>query len=206
MQAKERDAPGRRGPWVRLVGLDPGLRHTGWGVIEVDGNRMRAVAAGSIDTDGERPLAERLRQLHIGLTGVLAEYQPDEAAVEETFVNRNPVSTLKLGMARGVVLLVPALARLPVHEYPANVIKKSVVGAGHADKQQMQIMVNHLLPGCTFSSADAADALAVAICHAHHRATLAVWSAAAAEQGAGTGQGTGRRRAGNGGPGRGAQR
>lgn len=160
---------------MRLLGLDPGLRHTGWGVIEVQGNRLSHVADGAVHSDGGRPLAERLVQLHDGLTQIIERHRPDAAAVEETFVNKNPTSTLKLGLARGVVLLVPALAGLPVAEYPANLIKKSVVGAGHAEKQQVQRMVKLLLPGCLIESPDAADALAVAICHAHHAGTLDRW-------------------------------
>jgi len=162
---------------MRLLGLDPGLRHTGWGVIEVDGVHLRYLADGAVDSDGRLDLARRLVQLHDGLAAVLAAWRPDEAAVEETFVNKNPTSTLKLGLARGVVLLVPALAGLPVAEYPANLIKKSVVGAGHAAKEQVQMMVRRLLPGCLMATADAADALAVAICHAHHAATRERWAA-----------------------------
>ena len=163
---------------MRLIGLDPGLRHTGWGVIEASGSRLRYVADGAVHTDGNRSLAERLVQLHEGLSAVIAAFKPDAAAVEETFVNKNPTSTLKLGLARGVTLLVPALAGLPVAEYPANLIKKSVVGAGHAAKPQIQMMVRRLLPGCLMEPADAADALAVAICHAHHAATRERWLAA----------------------------
>jgi len=158
---------------MRILGLDPGLRHTGWGDLDVDGNRLRYIADGSVDSDDKADLAIRLVQLHDGLAAVLREWAPDEAAVEETFVNKNPTSTLKLGLARGVVLLVPALAGLRVAEYGANHIKKSVVGAGHADKTQVQHMVRMLLPGTTFRTPDAADALAVAICHAHHRQTEA---------------------------------
>jgi crossover junction endodeoxyribonuclease RuvC len=164
---------------TRLIGLDPGLRHTGWGVIDVEGSRLRFVAAGAIHPGTERPIAERLVALHDGLARLIAEFQPAAAAVEETFVNQNAASTLKLGLARGVALLVPALAGLSVTEYPANLIKKSVVGAGHADKAQVQMMVRRLLPGCAPDSADAADALAVAICHAHHAATRRVWKIAA---------------------------
>ncbi|MFZ5792806.1 MAG: crossover junction endodeoxyribonuclease RuvC [Pseudomonadota bacterium] len=160
---------------MRLLGLDPGLRHTGWGVIEVRGNRLSHVADGAVHSDGDKPLAERLVQLHDGLARIIERHRPDEAAVEETFVNKNPTSTLKLGLARGVVLLVPALAGLPVAEYPANLVKKSVVGAGHAEKQQVQRMVKLLLPGCLIESPDAADALAVAICHAHHAGTFERW-------------------------------
>src|SRR5438270_7679851 len=133
---------------MRLIGIDPGLRHTGWGIIEASGSRLIHVADGAVHTDGNRSLAERLVQLHDGLRDVIAKYRPLAAAVEETFVNKNPTSTLKLGHARGVVLLVPALAGLSVAEYPANLIKKSVVGAGHAGKPQVQMMVRILLPGC----------------------------------------------------------
>ena len=163
---------------MRLLGLDPGLQHTGWGVIEVDGSRLTFVAAGVVNSSPKRPLAERLVEIHDGLRDVIDTYQPAEAAVEETFVNKNPTSTLKLGLARGVVLLTPALYSLKVAEYPANLIKKSVVGAGHAQKEQVQAMVRVLLPAAASAgSADAYDALAVAICHAHHRASLLKWGA-----------------------------
>lgn len=162
-------------PPIRILGLDPGLRRTGWGVIDAQGSRLCHVANGTVQSDDALPLAQRLVQLHAGLVEVLRAWTPDEAAVEETFVNRNPTSTLKLGLARGVALVVPALGGLPVAEYPANLIKKSVVGAGHADKIQVQMMVRTLLPGCTIATADAADALAVAICHAHHAATRRSW-------------------------------
>ncbi len=165
---------------MRLIGLDPGLRHTGWGVIEAGGSRLRYVADGAVHTDASLPLAERLVQLHSGLSEVIAAFAPTAAAVEETFVNKNPTTTLKLGLARGVALLVPAQAGIPVAEYPANLIKKSVVGAGHAAKPQIQMMVRRLLPGCLTETADAADALAVAICHAHHAATRMRWAAAEA--------------------------
>lgn len=160
---------------MRLIGLDPGLRNTGWGVIDVSGNRLTHVANGAVQPDVGNPLAWRLRELHDGLMEILSLYSPDEAAVEETFVNRNASSTLKLGEARGVVLLAPALAGLKVAEYSANRVKKSVVGAGHADKEQVQHMVRRILPGCDISNADAADALAVAICHAHFGATESIW-------------------------------
>jgi crossover junction endodeoxyribonuclease RuvC len=163
---------------LRLLGIDPGLRHTGWGVIEVAGSHLRYVADGAIHPDPGLSLSERLVALHDGLAGIIAQHEPDEAAVEETFVNKNPSSTLKLGLARGVALLVPALAGMPVAEYPANLIKKSLVGAGHADKAQVQMMVRRLLPGCALASADSADALAVAICHAHHAGTARAWRAA----------------------------
>ncbi len=156
---------------MRLLGIDPGLRHTGWGVIDVDGNRLSHVANGVISADDGLPLAQRLVQIQKGLERVIETHRPDEAAVEETFVNKNPVSTLKLGQARGVALLVPASAGIAVAEYPANKVKKSVTGAGHAAKEQVQMMVGVLLPGSGAANADAADALAVAICHAHHRET-----------------------------------
>ena len=162
-------------PPVRLLGLDPGLRHTGWGVIAVAGNRLTHVADGAVHSDDGCPLAERLCQLHDALTEVLERYRPDEAAVEETFVNNNAVSTLKLGQARAVALLVPAQAGLAVAEYANNMVKKAVVGQGRADKTQVQAMVRLLLPGCAITTPDAADALAVAICHAHHRASWAMW-------------------------------
>ena len=157
---------------MRLIGLDPGLRFTGWGVIEVEGNRLRHVAHGVIKVTTEGSLSDRLRDLFEGVAAVVEAQRPLEAAVEETFVNVNPGSTLKLGQARGVVLLAPARAGLPVYEYAANLVKKSVVGAGHADKRQVAMMVGRLLPGVV-ATADAADALAIAICHAHHRATRA---------------------------------
>jgi crossover junction endodeoxyribonuclease RuvC len=156
---------------MRLMGLDPGLRHTGWGVIQAVGNRLSHVADGVISTDDTLPLAARLAQLYEGLARLIREFAPAEVAVEETFVNVNPVSTLKLGQARGVALLAPAHAGIAVAEYPPNLIKKSVVGTGHAAKEQVQMMVKTLLPGAVLNSPDAADALAVAICHAHHRGT-----------------------------------
>jgi crossover junction endodeoxyribonuclease RuvC len=163
---------------MRVLGLDPGLRHTGWGVIDVAGNRLSHVADGVVHAPTNLPLAERLVVLFRQLTAVLERFRPDEAAVEESFVNKNAASTLKLGVARGVVLLVPAERGVPVAEYSANLVKKSVVGAGHAEKAQVQMMVRRLLPGCAIVEADAADALAVAICHAHHMSTLRAWSAA----------------------------
>jgi crossover junction endodeoxyribonuclease RuvC len=156
---------------MRVVGLDPGLRHTGWGVIDVAGNRLTHVADGVVHAATDQPLAMRLVSLFRQITAVLERFQPDEAAVEETFVNRNPASTLKLGVARGVVLLAPAERGLPVAEYSANLVKKAVVGAGHAEKSQVQLMVGRLLSGRSSSEPDAADALAVAICHAQHAAS-----------------------------------
>jgi len=162
---------------MRIIGLDPGLQHTGWGIIDQDGSRLSFVAAGRISSVASQPLAERLVDIHTGLVAVLDAHQPDTAAVEETFVNKNPTSTLKLGLARGVALLTPALHKLKVYEYPANLIKKSVVGAGHAGKEQVQMMVRVILPASKADSPDAADALAVAICHAHHMGTLDRWGA-----------------------------
>ncbi len=155
---------------MRILGLDPGLVHTGWGVIESVQNRLRYVASGRINPPTDLLLPERLAFLDTALAEILTTYQPDCAAVEETFVNMNAASTLKLGQARGVVLLAPARAGLPVGEYGANRVKKSVVGVGHATKDQVLLMVQTLLnlKGQSFGSADAADALAVAICHAHH--------------------------------------
>jgi crossover junction endodeoxyribonuclease RuvC len=153
---------------MRLIGFDPGLRATGWGVIEADAGRLFYVADGVVTTDNDLPLAQRLVQLADGLSQLIRAYGPTEAAVEETFVNKNAVSTLKLGQARGIALLVPARAGIPVAEYLPNLVKKTVVGTGHAAKQQVQMMVRILLPGAVMATADAADALAVAICHAHH--------------------------------------
>ncbi|MEI7607517.1 MAG: crossover junction endodeoxyribonuclease RuvC [Rhodospirillaceae bacterium] len=161
---------------ARLIGIDPGLQHTGWGVIDVAGNSLRHVADGALHSRADCSLSERLCQLYDALVEVIATWKPDEAAVEEIFVNKNPASTLKLGMARGVALLVPARAGLPVSEYPTNLVKKSVVGAGHAEKAQVQMMMRVLLPGCTIKTADAADALAVAVCHAHHRSIRKLWA------------------------------
>ncbi len=165
---------------MRLLGLDPGLGTTGWGVIEFDRGRLAYVACGIVATDPARPLAARLVQLADGLEAVLTAHRPDEAAVEETFVNRNAVSTLRLGQARGIALLVPARAGLFVAEYLPNLVKKTVVGTGHAAKEQVQMMIGVLLPGARLGSADAADALAVAICHAHHRGMAAVAARVAA--------------------------
>jgi crossover junction endodeoxyribonuclease RuvC len=164
---------------ARLLGIDPGLRFTGWGLVLVDGNRLRHIADGVIATDSEAGVPERLRVLHDALMALIAEHRPDEAAVEETYVNRNGTATLKLGYARGVALLAPALAGIPVAEYGAKSVKLSVVGTGGADKVQVQEMVRRLLPGSLIRRADAADALAVAICHAHHRASRLRWAAGA---------------------------
>lgn len=154
---------------IRILGLDLGLRNTGWGIIDVEGSHLKYVAHGVIRSDSSHQLPYRLEQLFQGLTKVIDQYQPTEGAVEETFVNANPASALKLGMARGVVLLTPALSGLVVGEYSANKVKKSVVGVGHADKNQVAQMVQRLLRNCGPVTADGADALAVAICHSHHR-------------------------------------
>jgi crossover junction endodeoxyribonuclease RuvC len=154
---------------IRILGIDPGLRRTGWGIIESDGVRLGYVASGHITSDGEAELAYRLRELYDGLIGVIGTWRPVEAAVEETFVNENARATLKLGQARGMALLAPAIKGLKVAEYQPNLVKKTVIGAGHAEKRQIQVMVGFLLPKARFESADEADALAIAICHANHR-------------------------------------
>lgn len=159
---------------IRILGIDPGLRKTGWGVVVSEGSKLGFVACGCVESDGGLSLPERLRQLHEGLTRIVSSFAPEEVAVEETFVNRDPQSALKLGQARGVALVVPALAGLDVAEYAANLVKKTVVGVGHADKKQVQMMIRVLLPKAETSSADAADALAVAICHAQHRGRRAL--------------------------------
>lgn len=163
---------------MRLIGLDPGLRVTGWGVIEARDNRLTHVADGAVKTDEAAPMSARLAALFEALAQVIDLFTPEEAAVEETFVSRNPSSTLKLGQARGVVMLAPARAGIPVAEYSTNLVKKSLVGAGHAAKNQVELMIRILLPGAELATPDAADALAVAVCHAHHRATQRRWSAA----------------------------
>ncbi len=154
---------------IRIIGIDPGLRRTGWGVIESDGVRLSYVASGHVKSTDKEELSYRLRELYEGICSVLASFHPQEAAVEETFVNDNPRSTLKLGQARGMAMLAPAMKGIRVAEYPPNLIKKTVVGAGHAEKKQIQMMVGMLLPRAKFDSADEADALAIAICHANHR-------------------------------------
>ena len=154
---------------IRIVGFDPGLRRTGWGAIEVISNRLIFLGSGLITSDHKRDLASRLLQLHEGIEAVLERVSPDEVAVEQTFVNKDAAATLKLGQARAIALLAPAQAGLPVSEYAPNAVKKTVVGVGHADKNQVQVMVKMLLPKATFASEDAADALAIAICHAHQR-------------------------------------
>lgn len=165
---------------IRILGIDPGLRTTGWGLVEADGSRLSFIACGTVCSDAADDLGLRLRMLHLGLAAVIADYRPDEAAIEETFVNRDPQSALKLGHARAIGMVVPALAGIAVHEYAANLVKKTVVGVGHADKKQVATMVRLLLPRSDARSADAADALAVAICHAQHRAARAIQARALA--------------------------
>lgn len=164
---------------IRIVGIDPGLRRTGWGVVETLGNSLRFVAAGTVRSDDKADLATRLCQLHDGLRGVLHEVMAHEAAVESTFVNKDAAATLKLGQARGIAMLVPALAGLVVAEYAPNAVKKAVIGVGHGEKRQIHMMVKVLMPKAVFDSDDAADALAIAICHAHHRQSVTVRMAAA---------------------------
>ena len=164
-------------PPIRILGVDPGLRNTGWGVVTIRGNALAFEAAGTVRTQSKEDLASRLCVLHDGLAAVLSTWTPDYAAVERTFVNRNGSATLKLGQARGVALLVPARAGLEVAEYAPNEVKKAVVGVGHADKGQIRAMVRVLLPRAVFDSDDAADALAVAITHAHHRQSASARSA-----------------------------
>ncbi|MDB6176432.1 crossover junction endodeoxyribonuclease RuvC [Paracoccus sp. Z330] len=156
---------------MRVMGIDPGLRNMGWGIIDMDGPRLRHVANGVVHSvaDGSKAdLAARLSLLFQGLNRVIAQYRPEAAAVEQTFVNKDATGTLKLGQARGIALLAPAEAGLQVGEYAPNAVKKTVVGVGHAGKEQVQHMVRVQLPGVKFETADAADALAIAICHAHH--------------------------------------
>jgi crossover junction endodeoxyribonuclease RuvC len=168
------------GQTIRIIGIDPGLRRTGWGVVESTGSRLSFVAAGTIRPDEKGTLAERLCAIHDALAVVVESFAPDEAAVEATFVNRDAAATLKLGQARGVAMLVPARAGILVAEYAPNAVKKSVVGAGHAEKAQIRMMVSVLLPRAKFDTDDSADALAIAICHAHHRGALALRIAATA--------------------------
>jgi crossover junction endodeoxyribonuclease RuvC len=154
---------------IRILGIDPGLRRTGWGVIACEGNRLLFVACGSVETQERAALAARLLAIHDGLSKVVEEFVPDEAAVESTFVNRDGAATLKLGQARGIAMLIPARAGLSVAEYAPNLVKKTIVGAGHAEKSQIRMMLGVLLPKADPKSEDAADALAIAITHAHHR-------------------------------------
>lgn len=154
---------------IRILGIDPGLRRTGWGVIACEGNRLSYLGCGSVETSEHAELAARLVAIHDGLAHVIAQFRPDEAAVENTFVNKDAGATLKLGQARGIALLIPARAGLAVAEYAPNLVKKTVVGTGHGEKKQIRMMIGVLLPKADPQSDDAADALAIAICHAHHR-------------------------------------
>lgn len=158
---------------IRIIGIDPGLRRTGWAVIEAQGSALRFVAAGTVRSDDRAALSQRLCQLHDGLAEAVEAHVPHEAAVEATFVNRDAAATLKLGQARGIAMLVPARAGLSVAEYAPNAVKKTVIGAGHGDKKQIRLMVKVLMPKASFDTDDAADAIAIAICHAHQRQSVA---------------------------------
>ncbi len=163
---------------IRILGIDPGLRRTGWGVVAIDGDRLSFLACGSLATDGSAALASRLLAIHDGLRRVVEQHAPDEAAVEATFVNKDASATLKLGQARGVAMLVPAIAGVPVAEYAPNLVKKTIVGAGHSEKMQVRMMIGVLLPKADPQTDDAADALAIAVCHAHHRNSAVLRAAA----------------------------
>ncbi|MBZ9659076.1 crossover junction endodeoxyribonuclease RuvC [Mesorhizobium sp. ESP-6-4] len=168
------------GEAIRIIGIDPGLRRTGWGIIDSVGNSLRFIASGTVRSDEKESLATRLCQLHDGLAEVLHQAMPHEAAVEQTFVNKDATATLKLGQARGIAMLVPARAGLVVAEYAPNAVKKAVIGVGHGEKKQIHMMVKVLMPKAVFDTDDAADALAIAICHAHHRPSTAYRMAALA--------------------------
>ena len=156
---------------MKILGLDPGLGVTGWGLIEADGNRLRHIANGQMKTDSAEPLPRRLSHLATQLEALIADRAPATAAVEEVFVNKNPQSTLKLGQARCVALMIAARSGMTVGEYAARLVKKAVVGVGSAEKPQVHAMIQRLLPGAAIAGPDAADALAVAITHAHHLAS-----------------------------------
>ena len=162
---------------IRILGIDPGLRRTGWGLIETLGNRLSFVACGTVETNERSALAERLVAIHNGLSRIVEDFQPHEAAVEQTFVNKDATATLKLGQARGIAMLIPARAGLPVAEYAPNLVKKTIVGSGHGEKAQIRMMIGVLLPKSDPRSDDAADALAIAVCHAHHRASAVLKAA-----------------------------
>ncbi len=162
---------------IRILGIDPGLRRTGWGMVEIAGNRLGFISCGSVMTRDDDVLATRLLTIYDGLMRILDEFRPDEAAVEATFVNRDAKATLKLGQARGIAMVVPAKAGVPVAEYAPNLVKKSIVGAGHGDKAQVRMMIGVLLPKADPSSDDAADALAIAVTHAHHRTSVMLHAA-----------------------------
>ena len=163
---------------IRILGIDPGLRRTGWGIVEYEGNRLAFIACGSVETNDKAALAVRLVAIHDGLMRVMDDFRPDEAAVEATFVNRDAVATLKLGQARGIAMLVPAKTGVPVAEYAPNLVKKTIVGAGHGEKAQIRMMIGVLLPKADPRSEDAADALAIAVTHAHHRQSAVMKAAA----------------------------
>jgi crossover junction endodeoxyribonuclease RuvC len=162
---------------IRILGIDPGLRRTGWGIVEITGTRLGFIGCGSVTTRNQDTLAARLLAIHDGLARIVTEFRPDEAAVEATFVNKDAKATLKLGQARGIALVVPARAGVPVAEYAPNLVKKSIVGAGHGDKVQVRMMVGVLLPKADPRSDDAADALAIAVTHAHHRRSVILTTA-----------------------------
>jgi crossover junction endodeoxyribonuclease RuvC len=162
---------------IRIIGIDPGLRRTGWGIIEIAGNRLSFLGCGSVMTNDRDKLAARLLAIHDGLMRILDEFRPDEAAVEETFVNKDARATLKLGQARGIAMVVPARAGVPVAEYAPNLVKKSIVGTGHGDKTQVRMMIGVLLPKADPATDDAADALAIAVTHAHHRQSVILQAA-----------------------------
>jgi crossover junction endodeoxyribonuclease RuvC len=164
---------------IRILGIDPGLRRTGWGVVEITGNRLSYIGCGSVTTNERHDLAMRLLAIHDGLMRILDEFHPDEAAVEATFVSKDARATLKLGQARGIAMVVPARAGVPVAEYAPNLVKKSIVGAGHGDKAQVRMMIGVLLPKADPASDDAADALAIAVTHAHHRQSVILRAALA---------------------------
>jgi crossover junction endodeoxyribonuclease RuvC len=166
---------------IRILGIDPGLRRTGWGVVEIAGNRLGFIGCGSVTSNDRDDMATRLLAIHDGLARILDEFRPDEAAVEATFVNKDAQATLKLGQARGIAMVVPAKAGVPVAEYAPNVVKKSIVGAGHGDKVQVRMMIGVLLPKADPATHDAADALAIAVTHAHHRQSVVLRVAAAAK-------------------------
>lgn len=162
---------------IRILGIDPGLRRTGWGVVTIEGNRLAFLGCGSVATDQRLALANRLVTIHDALMRILDEFRPDEAAVEATFVNKDAKATLKLGQARGIAMVVPAKAGVPVAEYAPNLVKKTIVGAGHGDKAQVRMMIGVLLPRADPQSDDAADALAIAVTHAHHRQSAVLHAA-----------------------------
>ncbi|AKK20348.1 crossover junction endodeoxyribonuclease RuvC [Candidatus Liberibacter africanus] len=153
---------------TRIIGIDPGLRRTGWGIVDAAGDNLSFISSGTIVSCSKKSLASRLCQLYEGLTDVIHNWKPEEAAVEQVFVNKDAVATLKLGQARAIAMLSPALIGIPVSEYAPNTIKKAVIGVGHGDKKQIHMMLKILMPGSVFKGKDAADALAIAVCHAHH--------------------------------------